>query len=403
MERNSARELTSDEHVEIVKRVADALSSKKFDAVLATDGGNVTYLLGGRTLPYVDQRQFYPVAVLRCQDSGLDTLVCPIDQEALARRIGWAGRIIAFGTSETSVRPAFVAAISDALQAAGGVTRVGYDAEAISHGLVQDLTAAAKGVSFESDDGLLQDLRAVKTAGELRMLAFAARLADRAVVSAFNHSEGSARDILSYSLWEFMERIRVHVGEFGGSGTGHVSAMQGKRAGVLYEQPERHEALRPGEMLRAEWTNHHRGYWTSAARTISVGALPEALAVDYAKNQQIKKAVADAIKPGVTGADLCAVAAKEAGRIGAVLWTEPGIGHGVGTSEREAPFLVPDSDTPLQANMVISLAIYTRGADDGLIVDKDIHRVTDSGHERLSWYKDYRNIYELVGTTARHG
>jgi Xaa-Pro aminopeptidase len=97
------------------------------------------------------------------------------------------------------------------------------------------------------------------------------------------------------------------------------------------------------------------------------------------------------------------VAAAEAGACGATLWEAPGLGHGVGTAEREWPHLVPQSDAELAQNMVLALAIYTRGPDAELIVDKDIYRITGDGAEKLSWYKDFGAMYEIDGTSARHG
>jgi Xaa-Pro aminopeptidase len=394
MHYNPARELSAAEHGEITCPLGQALTAAGLDAVLATDSGNVGWLLGGRALPFVDQRPFHPVAVLR--DGAAAVLVCPRDIEGAARRVGWTGTVQTYDGGLRGFGPALAAAIRHS-----GAARIGVDADAFPAALVAELNAG--GAGLEADGGLLRRLRATKTEAEVRMLAFSARLADRAIVSALNHSEGSARDLLSYSLWEFLERIRVHVGEFGGSGTGHLAAMQGTKARVVHAAPDRHEALCPGKVLRAEWTSHHRGYWTSAGRTISIGAMPEALARAYAQNQQVKAAVVAALKPGVAASALCDVAAAEAGACGATLWEAPGLGHGVGTAEREWPHLVPQSDAELAQNMVLALAIYTRGPDAELIVDKDIYRITGDGAEKLSWYKDFGAMYEIDGTSARHG
>jgi Xaa-Pro aminopeptidase len=392
MQYNPARELSAAEHAEIGKTLGERLKAAQLDAVLACDSGNVTWLLGGRALPFVDQRPFHPVAVLH--DGSAARLVCPPDIEGAARKVGWTGAV----TTCDGGPGGFGAAIRKVI-AQSGATRIGVDGNSFPAALFGDLEAAG----LRGDGGLLRRLRAIKTEAEVRMLAFSARLADRAIVSALNHSEGSARDVISYSLWEFLERIRVHVGEFGGSGTGHLAAMQGEKARAVYAAPDRHEALRPGEVLRAEWTSHHRGYWTSAARTVSVGAMPKALADAYAKNQQVKAAVVRALRPGAVASKLCATAAAEATSCGATLWDAAGVGHGVGTAEREWPFLVPDSDAVLAANMVVVVAVYTLGPGKELIVDKDVYRITGDGHEKLSWYKDYSAMYEIVGTSARHG
>ena len=84
-------------------------------------------------------------------------------------------------------------------------------------------------------------------------------------------------------------------------------------------------------------------------------------------------------------------------------WQDIDLGHGVGTSEREAPYLAPYDDTKLSPGMVIALGIYTYGPNEELICNKDVYLVTGGEPKLLNWYKNWDDLYVLYGTSARHG
>jgi Xaa-Pro dipeptidase len=159
-----------------------------------------------------------------------------------------------------------------------------------------------------------------------------------------------------------------------------------------------------GNMVRAEVTNHHYGYWASGARTFFVGEIPSEFSQAYRNNVHLKQAALNLIKPGVSCSQVFNEIVKEANQAGIDLWQEPGIGHGVGVGEREAPYLSSNDSTLLKPGMVITLAVYTRGPNKELICSKDTYEITEHGTRLLSWYRDWdANLYQVVGNTARHG
>ena len=52
------------------------------------------------------------------------------------------------------------------------------------------------------------------------------------------------------------------------------------------------------------------------------------------------------------------------------------LGHGIGVSEREAPFINPDYGTVLQEGMVIVLTIYMQTSHGELVCSKDTYEIT---------------------------
>ena len=88
---------------------------------------------------------------------------------------------------------------------------------------------------------------------------------------------------------------------------------------------------------------------------------------------------------------------------GIPFWQPAGVGHGVGTSEREAPFLSPEDETVIERGMVVVIAVYSLGPAEELLCSQDTYEITAEGSRLLSWYKTYDDLYEMIGTTARHG
>lgn len=162
--------------------------------------------------------------------------------------------------------------------------------------------------------------------------------------------------------------------------------------------------MKPGSPLRAEFTSHHLGFWTSGARTLHVGTPAQMFDAAYQDNIALKQKTLGRLQPGAVCSQIFQAIAHEAQSAGINLWTAPGLGHGVGRSEREAPFLCPEDDTPLQPGMVIVVAVYTRGPSGELICSKDTVLINEGGFRLLSWYRDWdARLYALVGITARHG
>jgi Xaa-Pro aminopeptidase len=281
-------------------------------------------------------------------------------------------------------------------------SRIGIDLASMTQSFMEDLQQTLPKVEWVPVDDVWRALRAVKTDAEVRLLEEAARQADRAMVSALNHMEGCAHDALSYSLWEFTERIRVHVGEFAGSASGHLATLQGADMRI-YSKPPRGVFV-TGNPVRAEATNHHFGYWGDTARTFFIGQPPQEFARAFQDNISLKRTALELFRPGAACSEIYDSVDQTARRAGIDLWREPGLGHGVGTCEREAPYLCPRDTTVLQPGMVLVLAIYTHGPRGELICSKDTYQITQEGYRLLSWYRNWDSkLYRVMGSTARHG
>ena len=161
--------------------------------------------------------------------------------------------------------------------------------------------------------------------------------------------------------------------------------------------------IETGSLIRCELTSHHCGYWADSARTVMAGRASAAQHRAYADNVVLKNTAVETIKPGVTCGEIFDRVAEAARKQGIRLVIESGIGNGVGTAEQEAPYLVPGEPTVIEPGMVIAVGPYTLGPADELICSKDTYEITSNGAKLLSWYRNYDRLYEMIGSSARHG
>ncbi len=382
---------------ELQTRLYQAMERHGYSALLAIGPDNLTYLTQ-TVLPFAPNYPDHRALVLVPKGSRA-CIVTPFGWSEAIRDQGWPGDLVSYPTGKPY--KALLAATTRAISDMGlAQSRIGFDASRMPVAIMDELKQALPGVRWRACDEMLRALRIVKTSAEQQLLEQAARQADRGIVSALNHIEGTV-DAVSYSLAEAAERVRVHVGEFGGSAAGHVGAVQGTDAQHYHVAP--HGSLAEGNLLRFDLTNEYRGYWSSAGRTVSIGQPTDAEQQAYRENLALKAVAIEKLHPGVTCQDVLSAVAAVADREGIRILKGAGIGHGVGTSEREAPYLDGHDLTQLQPGMVLALDILTYGPHQELIRSVDTFAIGEDGPQLLSWYRNWDRLYAVVGVTARHG
>lgn len=394
--------LTATERAELTLRQRGALIDAGYDAFIAVGSANIVYL-SGVVFPYLDQEMIHPVALFRDFVNDRHVILCTFDVAGVPVDCGWDGEVVIYElTAPTPQRSLAQALVRIMIETP--VARIGFDDGHMKGGLHDALAAALPvGIDLVPGGKVLSEMRMIKTPAEVRVLEATARIGDRGVISALNHAEGAAMDRLSFPMWEFGERLRVHVGEFDGSGTGNLSMLQGKRATKLYSRTGVRETFNPSEFLRMEYSCHNHGYWISGTRTVYNDRPHQGAREAYADNLALRTMALSELTAGRRACDVYDAVARESARTGIRFWDAAEVGFGVGTAEREAPYLVPWDKTVLRAGMVVTVGVYTYGTEGELICNRDVYAVTEGQPELLSWYKHWSYLYSLHGTSARHG
>ncbi len=383
---------------QLEQKITTGLEGSKCDAVLAFGVDNFNYLT--RTvLPFAEH---YPtrraVAVLPKEAS--PAVICPYDWSQAVKDQGWKGEIIAYDENMAVGVEAMVKSLEELLVGLGlDDKRLGVDGSRVTKALMDRLDKGFPNAMWQPVDPLLNEMRITKTSGEIALIEKACKQADRGIVYALMHLEGAAENP-GYTVAEFTERIRVHVNENGASGVGLLNTGFGTD-GQMYYTPQR-GWVKNGELFRMDVTAHYMGYWANLGRMGVTGRPTADQEEAYRENLRLKAAAHEMLKPGVAANEVYAHVARAAERQAIGFWKEAGIGHGVGASHHEPPYLNLSSSTELKPGMVIALDIQTYGPRQELIHKKDVYVITGEGNRKLSWYRSWGELYAVTGFRATH-
>ena len=398
MSRMNEISFSKQEQKEQTQKITRQLQNNNFENVLVFGSSNITYLSGGIVFPYLDQKVPHPVAYYISVNKGLRILFCTFELADIPEQLDWDGNVVVYSLNEKTPELSLANAISSYLE---GVIAI--DENYTSPKQLEALNQASQKAEFIVIDETLNSLKLIKSNAEMRLLEIACRMGDRGFISALNHTEGAALDALSYPLWEYAERFRVHAGEFGGSGVGNISVLKGADGHDLFAPCPPRAVFNDGEFVRLEYSMHNHGYWITGTRTVYVGKPDTAAEKAYQDNQVLKKSALQALIIGNAACDVYEAVQNNSKALDIPFWQDIDLGHGLGTIERESPYLTPYDKTILQEGMVVCLGVYTYGPSEELICDRDVYHLTADGPQLLTWHKTYDQLYAMFGTSARHG
>ncbi len=383
---------------ELKTKIRQAIEKKDCDAIVAVGVDNATYL-SGCVFPFADNYPDRKVVLVQTKE-GNASVICPFDWAQAIRDQGWEESLVTYdenaGMPPTAVVKALAAVLSGQGIARG---KVGLDTSRASKRFMDELLNSLPGVDWVSCDQMFRDLRIIKTKVEVDLLERAAKQSDKGIIGALNHLEGAV-DVPGYTISEFSERVRVHLIEFESSGIGHLAVLQGTDMRQYYASQR--GTFSQGSLVRIDVTNHYLGYWSNTGRMAIIGRPTVGQAKAYEDNLVLKAVAQKALKPGGRCNHVFHEVEKTAEGTGIRYWHDVGVGHGVGVSHREAPYLHRYDTTLLEPGMVLVLDIYTYGPLGELIHSKDTYEIVEGGFRLISWYKNWDRLYAVTGFRAAH-
>ena len=386
---------------ELTFKINNGIEEKELDAIAAVGVDNFTYL-SGIVLPfahnYLDRQ-----AVIIWTREGQRSVICPLDWAEAIRDQGWDGQLHVCDEIEYVPFIAAAESLAEALSELGlKKGRVGLDYSRGSQSLFDMLITDLPDIDWVPCDGLLEDLRITKTGAEIELLEVAAKQTQRGILGTSNHLEGTLESPggIGYSIAEISERVRVHMSEYSASHVGHLATMRGPDAAIYYAPQTVTEVVCQGDLVRIDATYHFRGYWSNAGRMMVIGEPTEEQEKSYEDNLVLKAAAVEKLGPGVPCHEVFQEVERVADRNGIRFSKEVGIGHGVGTSPREPPYLDRASTRELENGMVVVLDIHTYGPREELIHSKETYEIVDSGSRLMGRYRNWDKLHAVKGVQA---
>jgi Xaa-Pro aminopeptidase len=163
-----------------------------------------------------------------------------------------------------------------------------------------------------------------------------------------------------------------------------TAVSSGPRAGLKHASPTG-RVMQAGEMVFLDMGAVVRGYHADMSRCTGVWPIDVRAQQLFDAAQAIFEDAIAAVRPGNSVQDIYRAAENAARREGVIDDYMPnGLGHGLGLSLWELPFLTPDDETILEAGMIFALEPMLVRYGLGTAVIEETVLVTRSGAETLS-------------------
>jgi Xaa-Pro aminopeptidase len=268
-----------------------------------------------------------------------------------------------------------------------------------------------EGIEVVDGQQLMQDVRKVKTLDEITLLSTACMMVDAAYDQLYQAMRPGMRENECVGL------VAKVLYDLGSEFVEGVNAISGERA-----NPHPHvytdRALRPGDPAYFDIIHSYNGYRTCYYRTFAIGSASPALVDAYKRSRELLDVAIDAIKPGVTTAEVVSLwpRATEFGFPDEESAFALQFGHGCGLSHWEKPIFsrLVSLEHPevIEENMCFALETFWPSTDgwsaarieEQLVVTKDGCEVITRfpAEELLVAGQRYYSVKGPLPTTREH-
>ncbi len=255
--------------------------------------------------------------------------------------------------------------------------RIGFEAEFLPAQRYLDL-AAHDGAEWVPTNDLVEGLRACKDAEEVAALREAMRITDAAMGGVLDAIRPGATELRVSGEIELLQRV-----EGGEHSASDILVASGPRTALPHGVPTT-RPIGDAEPVMLDLGTVVDGYLGDLTRTVHVGPAPQDFKDIYEIVLDAQQLALDAIRPGLTGREVDAVARDRIASAGHGERFGHSLGHAIGLDNHEARLLSPYSDTVLEPGMVTTVepGIYLPGRGGVRIEDTVV--VTEDGHENLT-------------------
>ena len=225
---------------------------------------------------------------------------------------------------------------------------------------------------------LISELRMVKDAEELRLIARAAALGDRVFNAVLTHIENGVAETEIAASLEFFAR------SMGAEGMSFETIVaSGERSALPHGRATEGKTPRNG-FITLDFGVILKGYCSDMTRTVGVGKLSRQERAAYEAVLEAQQAGVAAVKPGATCGEVDEAARSVLRKAGLAKFFTHSTGHGVGLEIHESPRLAAGQTMELKPGMVVTIepGVYLAGKF-GIRIE-DMVTVTQRGNKVLT-------------------
>lgn len=369
---SAATQMTANPYVDRLLRAQEEMIRQGIDLLIVGPSADLFYLTGN--VGHESERM--SVLVLPAQGTPhfvVPALEAPLlqDKRDLFEIVSW---------QETADPARLVAQVAG--PAASGSIAIGDELWSV---FTLRLQRIMRGATWREGGQLLRPLRMIKDERELALLAEAARRTDE-TWAAFLESA-----ITGLTEWQVRERM---LGLLTAQGLSPVFCNVGSGPnGASPHQTASDRVIGPGDAVVCDWGGSLDGYNSDVTRTAHVGEPSEEFVRAYEAVLAANDAAFAAVRPGVECQEIDRTARGVLTRAGYGEAFIHRIGHGLGISLHEEPYLVEGNALPLQEGMVFSdePGVYFPG-QFGIRIEDTVVCTADGGRRLNEAVRELRTM-----------
>lgn len=276
--------------------------------------------------------------------------------------------------SELSLPEYIAKAINDAKYA-----RVGFEGEKISQATFTKYFAPVKAEWIDASE-MLPNLRRTKDSNEVLLIRKAAYIGRKAYANMLRHVHVGMTEAEFSSM--LMNEIKALGAEKGWAHDDFIVAS-GERSAMCHASAGT-KKFAEGEIITVDYGAMVEGYMSDITRNFAIGHIDDKARQINAILLHAHKEAVKALRPGVSGQEVDAIARKIISDAGYGENFVHGLGHGLGLEVHEAPRLSKTSKDILQVGDVVTIepGIYIEGWG-GMRIEDD-YLITENGAECLT-------------------
>jgi Xaa-Pro aminopeptidase len=333
-----------------IPRLEQLMDRDQLAAVVVRSGNNFTYLSGiaypGTLARHLDLANSVRGVLLVWPRRGEPVVILDYAAEGLTRERAWVDRIEVY----EPYRETCTAALVRVLKARGlDGARVGFEKDAMPIGSWEEIQGGLPRLTMVDCAPMLEEVRYIKTPGEIALLRRAADLLDDAYLEVFPtiRPGDTEREVHSRIVASCLRR-----------GFGWVHGILNTSTNPILYGGEGDARFQRGDLVRTDYVAYLDGYPGHQSRMAVVGRPSDEQRRGYALTRDVHRMAIDRCRPGVLASDVYRAVVDAFARHGEK-YTASMVGHGVGPwFHQQEPILSIHRPVPLEDGMVLAIEPY---------------------------------------------
>jgi Xaa-Pro aminopeptidase len=342
------------------------------DAVAVRSGINFTYL-SGMAMPGTLARHLETAASIRgfmllWPRHHEPVIVLDSFAEKIAQRESWVERLELYQAYEESLYTRVAKVIADL---ALGRARIGFEQDAVSSAHWDEIRRALPHLEMVNCSHIMDEVRWIKTPGEIALQKKAADLLDDVLLDIFPtiRAGESERDVHARIIAECIRR-----------GCSFVHGILNSSSNSIMYGGESEIKFQTGDFVRNDYVAYLEGYPGHQSRLAVLGEPSNEQQRAYALTRDVHRRAIDICRPGVTAGEIYAFVVEEF-RKNRIEYTASLVGHGIGPwFHQQEPILRRNSDIVIEEGMIIAIEpqrLHWHLQDLILVQERGPHLISD--------------------------